>query len=85
MHMRNVLLAHALAGGAALANSPMLLFPGAPAGISGINQLAGGTCDIGTTECNGGCMPIGSACCDSGGYCDIGDACTSDGNCCPVR
>lgn len=81
--MRHVLIAHALFGGAAIAGKHMSLLPGINAGISGINQLAGGSCDVGETACNGGCMPVGGDCC-ADGYCDPGDECVGDGTCCPV-
>lgn len=84
MHVRNLLLAHAVAGGAALANSPMALLPGGSQSVAGINELATGGCDIGTVPCGSGCMPIGSSCCSGLGYCDIGDRCTADNDCCPV-
>ncbi|KAM0511633.1 hypothetical protein ACHAPE_009684 [Trichoderma viride] len=44
-----------------------------------------GTCSIGETDCETGCMPLTGICCGlgNGAYCDIGYSCVSDG-CCPV-
>jgi hypothetical protein len=44
---------------------------------------SGSSCSPGYGECDGKCVPVGSACCRGGTYCPHGNTCTADHHCLP--